>query len=63
MSSIEAVAALLVALLWGVQFVTGKVGVAAIPPLLFVALCFAAVAVLLLPFTGRPSRQGARRRP
>ena len=59
MSSVEAVAALLVALLWGVQFVTGKVGVAAIPPLLFVALRFAAVAVLLLPFTGSPSRREA----
>lgn len=57
MSLVEIAAALLVALLWGVQFVTSKVGVAAIPPLLFVALRFAAVAALLLPFAGRPSRR------
>ncbi|WP_174278753.1 DMT family transporter [Sphingomonas bacterium] len=57
MSLVEIAAALLVALLWGVQFVTSKVGIAAIPPLLFVALRFAAVAVLLLPFAGRPSRR------
>ena len=59
MSALEVAAALLVALVWGLQFVTSKVGVAAIPPLLFVALRFAAVAVLLLPLTGRPSRREA----
>lgn len=56
MSPIEVIAALLVPLFWGVQFVTTKVGVAAIPPLLFGALRFAAVAVLLLPFAGKPAR-------
>lgn len=57
MSPIQFVAALLVPLLWGVQFSTTKIGVAAIPPLLFGALRFAAVGVLLLPFAGRPSRR------
>ena len=53
-------AALLVALLWGLQFVTSKVGVSAFPPLLFVALRFAFVAALLLPFARRPSRKDLR---
>jgi O-acetylserine/cysteine efflux transporter len=57
MSLLEVGAALLVALFRGVQFVTMKVGVAAIPPLLFGALRFAAVAALLLPFAGKPSRK------
>ena len=56
----DVAAALLVALLWGLQFVTSKVGVAAFPPLLFVALRFALVAALLLPFVGRPSRRDLR---
>jgi O-acetylserine/cysteine efflux transporter len=57
MSPVEAVAALLVPFFWGVQFVTTKVGVEVIPPLLFGALRFAAVAVLLVPFTGRTARR------
>ena len=48
--------ALLVALLWGVQFVTSKEGLNSFPPLLFVGLRFAGIAVLLLPFVGRPAR-------
>ena len=57
MSLLELAAALLVALLWGVQFVTSKVGLETIPPLLFVALRFATAAIILLPFAGRPSRR------
>ncbi|MBK1841486.1 EamA family transporter [Azospirillum sp. YIM B02556] len=57
MSILEIGAALLVALLWGVQFVTSKYGVEAFPPLFFVTLRFALVALLLLPFTRRPSRR------
>lgn len=57
MSRVEVAAALVVALVWGVQFVTSKVGVASVPSLLFGGLRFAAVAVLLLAFTGRPSRR------
>ncbi len=60
MPPLDVAAALAVALLWGLQFVTSKVGVAAVPPLLFVALRFAAVAALLLPFAGRPSRRDLR---
>lgn len=55
MSLVESIAALLVPLFWGLQFVTAKIGVAAIPPLLFGCLRFAAVALLLLPFVGRPT--------
>jgi O-acetylserine/cysteine efflux transporter len=55
-SSLEVAAALLVALLWGVQFVTSKYGVDVFPPLLFVTPRFAAVGLLLLPLAGRPSR-------
>ena len=57
MSPVEVIAALLVPLAWGVQFVTTKIGVAAIPPFLFGALRFAAVAALLLPFAGKPARR------
>ena len=57
MSFLEVAAALLVALLWGVQFVTSKYGVDVFPPLLFVTLRFATVGLLLLPFAGRPSRR------
>lgn len=57
MSLLEIACALLVPLLWGVQFVVTKVGLVAFPPLFFVALRFAAVAAILLPFVGRPSRR------
>ena len=57
MSFLEVAAALLVALLWGVQFVTSKYGVDVFPPLLFVTLRFATVGLLLLPFAGRSSRR------
>ena len=57
MSALEVVAALLVALVWGVQFVTSKYGVDVFPQLLFVTLRFAAVGLLLLPFAGRPTRR------
>jgi len=57
MSPIQIASAVLVALLWGVQFVVIKVGLAAFPPLFFVGLRFAAVAAILLPFVGRPTRR------
>jgi drug/metabolite transporter (DMT)-like permease len=47
----------LVPLFWGVQFVVIKVGLTAFPPLFFVGLRFAAVAAILLPFVGRPTRR------
>jgi O-acetylserine/cysteine efflux transporter len=57
MSRIQLAAALLVPLVWGLQFVLIKVGLTAFPPLFFVGLRFAAVAALLLPFVGRPTRR------
>ncbi|PLR31453.1 EamA family transporter [Chimaeribacter californicus] len=57
MSLIQILCALLVPLLWGVQFVVIKVGLATFPPLFFVGLRFAAVALMLLPFVGRPTRR------
>jgi pimeloyl-ACP methyl ester carboxylesterase len=47
----------LVSLFWGLQFVVIKIGLAAFLPLFFVALRFAAVAAILLPFVGRPTRR------
>ncbi len=49
--------ALLVPLLWGVQYVVIKVGLTAFPPLFFVGLRFMAVAALLVPFVKRPTRR------
>lgn len=57
MSFKEIAAALFVAALWGIQFVTSKAGVEAIPPLLFATLRFAIVAAVLLPFVGIPTRR------
>jgi O-acetylserine/cysteine efflux transporter len=57
MTRIQVACAVLVPLLWGVQFAVIKVGLASFPPLFFVGLRFAAVAVLLLPFVGRPTRR------
>jgi O-acetylserine/cysteine efflux transporter len=44
----------LVTLLWGVNFAVVKAGLAQVPPIFFVALRFAAVAVMLTPFLRRP---------
>jgi O-acetylserine/cysteine efflux transporter len=57
MSSVQMVCAVLVPLFWGLQFVVIKVGLTAFPPLFFVGLRFAAVAAILLPFVGRPTRR------
>lgn len=57
MTALEILCAVLVPLFWGVQFAVIKIGLAAFPPLFFVALRFAVVAAMLLPFAGRPSRQ------
>ena len=57
MSPLQVFVALLVPFFWGLQFVVIKVGLMAFPPLFFVALRFAAVAVVLLPFVGRPTRR------
>lgn len=57
MSPTQIACAVLVPLFWGVQFVVIKVGLTAFPPLFFVGLRFAAIAVILLPFVGWPSRR------
>jgi O-acetylserine/cysteine efflux transporter len=57
MTLLQMACALLVALLWGLQFVVIKLGLTAFPPLFFVGLRFTAVAALLLPFVGRPTRR------
>src|SRR5437764_11657937 len=57
MSAIQIVCAVAVPLLWGYQFVAIKVGVTEFPPLFFLALRFMAIALLLVPFVKKPTRQ------
>ncbi|MGE0563025.1 MAG: DMT family transporter [Pseudolabrys sp.] len=57
MSAIQVFFAVTVPLLWGYQFVVIKVGVLQFPPLFFLALRFLVIAVLLIPFVKRPTRQ------
>jgi O-acetylserine/cysteine efflux transporter len=57
MTAFQIVCAVAVPLLWGYQFVAIKVGVAEFPPLFFLALRFAAIALLLIPFVKRPTRR------
>jgi len=57
MSVLHIICAVAVPLLWGYQFVAIKVGVAEFPPLFFLALRFLAIALLLVPFVRRPTRQ------
>src|ERR671922_241701 len=57
MSAIQIVCAVAVPFLWGYQFVAIKVGVLEFPPLFFLALRFLAIALLLIPFVKRPTRQ------
>jgi O-acetylserine/cysteine efflux transporter len=56
-SAIQIVCSVAVPLLWGCQFVAIKVGVMEFPPLFFLALRFLAIALLLIPFVKRPTRQ------
>lgn len=44
-------------LLWGINFAIAKIGLEQLPPMLFMALRFALVALLLLPFAKRPQGQ------
>ena len=53
----DAAAALLVMVLWGLNFVVAKVGLEQLPPIWLVALRFAVVAVILVPFVARPRGQ------
>ncbi len=45
---------LLIMMIWGLNYPIGKIGVAAIPPMMLIALRFLLVAVLLLPFAKVP---------
>ena len=57
MSAVQIICAVAVPLLWGYQFVAIKVGVSEFPPLFFLALRFLVIALLLVPFVARPTRQ------
>jgi O-acetylserine/cysteine efflux transporter len=57
MSFTQIVCAVLVPLLWGYQFVAIKIGVVQFPPLFFLGLRFLAIAMLLIPFAKKPTRQ------
>lgn len=57
MTALQIVCAVAVPLLWGYQFVVIKVGVTEFPPLFFLGLRFLAIALLLVPFVKRPTRQ------
>ncbi|MBI4967584.1 MAG: EamA family transporter [Rhodospirillales bacterium] len=50
MKPFDILTALLVMVIWGLNFVTAKLGVSELPPLLFSALRFALMAALLVPF-------------
>ncbi|OUM04842.1 EamA family transporter [Pseudomonas syringae] len=56
MSIRDSLIAVLVAFLWGAQVTAVKVGGQELPPLLMVAMRFALMAVLLVPFCGVPKR-------
>jgi O-acetylserine/cysteine efflux transporter len=45
---------LLVMVIWGLNYPIGKIGVAAVPPMTMIALRFALVAAILLPFVKMP---------
>jgi O-acetylserine/cysteine efflux transporter len=53
MNAIHIAAALLVPLLWGLQYVVIKAGLTVLPPLFFAGLRFAVIAAILIPFVGR----------
>ncbi len=57
MSLVDIACAVIVPLLWGYQFVAIKVGIMEFPPLFFLALRFLAIALLLIPFVKRPTRE------
>ena len=54
MKPIDLLLTLVVAVTWGLNFVVTKIGVEELPPILLVALRFALVAVLLVPFVRVP---------
>lgn len=57
MSARDVAGLLLVALVWGVNFAVVKAGLAELPPVFFVSLRFATVALVLLPFVRLPRQK------
>jgi O-acetylserine/cysteine efflux transporter len=57
MRLIDILAAILVATVWGGNFVAAKYGLAHFPPFFLTFLRFVLVAIILLPFVPRPSRE------
>lgn len=57
LNPLHLVAILGLMLLWGINFAIAKIGLQQLPPMLFMALRFALVALLLLPFAKRPTGQ------
>ncbi|MDF1747704.1 MAG: EamA family transporter [Alphaproteobacteria bacterium] len=58
MRPVDLAIALFVVTIWGLNFVFVKIGVAEIPPFLFMALRFGVVAVILVPFIKWPHGRG-----
>jgi O-acetylserine/cysteine efflux transporter len=57
MTAVDILTLLLVTLVWGFNFAVVKVGLAQLPPILFVSLRFFVVALLLLPFLKWPQHK------
>lgn len=57
---VDTVAALLVVLIWALNFIAGKIGLRELPPLLMLSMRFGLVAVLLTPFLSRMGRESWR---
>jgi len=55
MTPVDILIALGVQAIWGVNFVAAKVGIQAFPPLFLMAMRFAIIAALLVPFVPRPT--------
>ncbi len=56
MSPLHIAYAILVAALWGANFVAARAGIAEVPPFLLTAVRFAVTALILVPFFPRPDR-------
>lgn len=57
---VDTVAALLVVLIWALNFIAGKIGLRELPPLLMLSMRFGLVALLLTPFLSRMRRESWR---
>lgn len=57
MKPVHILMALMVAVIWGANFVAAKLAATAVPPLFLVAMRFAVLTVLLVPFVPWPRAQ------